>query len=210
MSPARKQPAAAGAGAGLERYRAKRDFTKTAEPAGACAAAEGPAGAARVYVIQKHRAAHLHYDLRLESCGVLKSWAVPKGPSLDPADRRLAIAVEDHPLDYAGFEGTIPVGEYGAGSVIVWDRGTFRPQGDASFEAMLEAGAVKILVAGEKLAGGFALVRTRFGGKKNNWLLIKEKDAHARPGSAVTQEAPLSVVSGRDVDDGGPERRDEE
>ena len=203
MSPARRKDEAPPAErvAGLGGYRAKRDFTKTSEPAGAGDMPVTPADAARVYVIQKHHAGHLHYDLRLESGGVLKSWAVPKGPSLDPADRRLAVEVEDHPLDYAGFEGTIPEGEYGAGTVIVWDRGTFRVQGDASFETMLEKGSVKIDIEGEKLAGGFAIVRTRFGGKKNNWLLIKEKDAHARPGSAVTEEQPRSVVSGRDVDD---------
>jgi bifunctional non-homologous end joining protein LigD len=204
MSPARKKDEAPPAErpAGLGRYRAKRDFTKTSEPAGAGDTPAAPAGD-RVYVIQKHHAGHLHYDLRLESGGVLKSWAVPKGPSLDPADRRLAVEVEDHPLDYAGFEGSIPEGEYGGGTVIVWDRGTFRVRGDASFEAMLDKGSVKLEIAGEKLAGGFALVRTRFGGKKNNWLLIKEKDAHARPGSAVTEEQPRSVVSGRDVDDQG-------
>jgi bifunctional non-homologous end joining protein LigD len=203
MSPGRRKDVAPPAErvAGLGRYRAKRDFTKTAEPAGAGDMPAAPAGADRVYVVQKHHAGHLHYDLRLESGGVLKSWAVPKGPSLDPADRRLAVEVEDHPLDYACFEGAIPEGEYGGGTVIVWDRGTFREQGDASFEAMLEKGSVKIEIAGEKLAGGFALVRTRFGGKKNNWLLIKEKDARARPGSAVTEEQPHSVVSGRDVDD---------
>jgi bifunctional non-homologous end joining protein LigD len=200
MGPAKKKPVAAQVG-GLDCYHAKRDFARTPEPAGAAPAAG--AGPDRVYVIQKHHAGHLHYDLRLESGCVLKSWAVPKGPSLDPADRRLAVEVEDHPLDYAGFEGAIPEGEYGAGSVIVWDRGTFRPQGDATFEAMLEQGTVKIEIAGEKLAGGFALVRTRFAGKKNTWLLIKEKDLHARPGSSVTQEAPLSVVSGRDVDGPG-------
>ena len=203
MSPARKKPETppADRGAGLGRYHAKRDFTRTSEPSGASEAPAAPAGPGRVYVIQKHHAGHLHYDLRLESGGVLKSWAVPKGPSLDPADRRLAVEVEDHPLDYADFEGAIPAGEYGAGRVIVWDRGTFRPQGDASFETMLEKGSVKIEIAGEKLAGGFALVRTRFGGKKDNWLLIKEKDTHARPGSAVTDEAPRSVLSGKDVDD---------
>jgi bifunctional non-homologous end joining protein LigD len=203
MSPAKKKPTAAAADrdSGLGLYRAKRDFAKTTEPAGPRDAPLAPVGADNVYVIQKHHAAHLHYDLRLESGGVLKSWAIPKGPSLDPADRRLAIEVEDHPLDYAGFEGAIPQGEYGAGSVIVWDRGTFRPQGDASFETMLEKGAVKVEIKGEKLAGGFALVRTRLDGKKNNWLLIKEKDPHARPGSAVTDEAPRSVLSGKDVDD---------
>jgi bifunctional non-homologous end joining protein LigD len=202
MSPAKRKPAAPAVdpGGGLGRYRAKRDFAKTPEPSGAgdSRTATGPAG---MYVIHKHHAGHLHYDLRLESGGVLKSWAIPKGPSLDPADKRLAVEVEDHPLDYAGFEGVIPEGEYGAGTVIVWDRGTFRPQGGARFEEMLEKGAVKVEIAGEKLAGGFALVRTRFGGKKNNWLLIKEKDAHARPGSDVTAEAPNSVLSGRDVDE---------
>lgn len=203
MSPARKKPVAplSDPSAGLARYRAKRDFTKTSEPACVGGAAAAPAGAERIYVIQKHRAAHLHYDLRLESCGVLKSWAVPKGPSLDPAERRLAVEVEDHPLEYAGFEGAIPEGEYGAGTVVVWDRGTFRPQGAESFEEMLEKGVAKVEIAGEKLTGGFALVRTRFGGKKNNWLLIKEKDESARPGSVITEEAPLSVLSGRDVDD---------
>jgi len=203
MSPVRKKPEAPAVdrGCGLDRYHAKRDFAKTCEPAGTGEVPAAGAGPGRAYVIQKHRAGHLHYDLRLESGGVLTSWAVPKGPSLDPADRRLAVEVEDHPLDYAGFEGSIPEGEYGAGRVIVWDRGTFRPQGEASFEAMLENGSVKIVIAGEKLAGGFALVRTRFAGKKNNWLLIKEKDAHARPGSAVTDESPRSVLSGRDVDD---------
>jgi bifunctional non-homologous end joining protein LigD len=204
MSPAKRKPAvpAAEPGGGLGRYPAKRDFAKTPEPAGA-GEARKYAGPGRIYVIQKHRAGHLHYDLRLESGGVLKSWAVPKGPSLDPVDKRLAVEVEDHPLDYAGFEGVIPQGEYGAGTVIVWDRGTFRPQGEASFEEMVAKGAVKVEIAGEKLAGGFALVRTRFGGKKNNWLLIKEKDAHARPGSDVTAEAPRSVLSGRDVDEVG-------
>ncbi|HEY5999443.1 MAG TPA: DNA polymerase ligase N-terminal domain-containing protein [bacterium] len=192
----------------LKDYRKKRDFRRTPEPAGGEGAAAAPRGPAGLYVIQKHHAGHLHYDLRLEAGGVLKSWAVPKGPSLDPAEKRLAVEVEDHPLDYASFEGTIPAGEYGAGTVIVWDRGTYRPQGDASLEAMLEKGAVKIEIAGEKLRGGFALVRTRFGGKKTNWLLIKEKDAAARPGSDVTAEAPRSVLSGRDVDEIGDRRQE--
>jgi len=202
MSPARRKaapPPGEKPESGLGRYRAKRDFAKTPEPAGEEAAV--PAGPEGLYVIQKHHAGHLHYDLRLESAGVLKSWAVPKGPSLDPAEKRLAVEVEDHPLDYASFEGRIPEGEYGAGTVIVWDRGTFRPQGAASLEAMLGKGAVKVEIAGEKLRGGFALVRTRFGGKKTNWLLIKEKDTLARPGSDITAEAPRSVLSGRDVDE---------
>ena len=206
MSPTgRKRPAvpAGRAEGGLGRYRAKRDFAKTSEPSGAGGGPGAPAADAGVYVVQKHHAGHLHYDLRLESDGVLKSWAVPKGPSLDPSEKRLAVEVEDHPLDYALFEGSIPEGEYGAGTVIVWDRGTYRPKGGESFEAMLEKGSVKVEIAGEKLRGGFALVRTRFGGKKTNWLLIKEKDAEARPGSDITAEAPRSVLSGRDDDDPG-------
>jgi bifunctional non-homologous end joining protein LigD len=202
VSPAKKKPAdpKEPPGGGLGTYRAKRDFAKTPEPGGHGGTPAAPAGPERRYVVQKHHASHLHYDLRLEAGGVLKSWAVPKGPSLDPAQRRLAVAVEDHPLDYADFEGAIPAGEYGGGNVIVWDRGTYRVQGGADVEAQLEKGSVKIEIAGEKLRGGFALVRTRFGGKRDNWLLIKEKDAAARPGSDVTAESPLSVLSGRDVD----------
>lgn len=163
--------------------------------------AEGSAGRRR-FVVHKHHARSLHYDLRLESGGVMKSWAVPKGPSLDPADKRLAVEVEDHPLDYGGFEGVIPEGEYGAGRVIIWDRGTFeaRPDGE-TFEEMLQRGAAKFVLRGEKLRGGFALVRTRWAGRKNNWLLIKEKDGEARPGTDITAESPLSVVTGRDVEE---------
>lgn len=127
---------------------------------------------------------------------------MPKGPSLDPGDRRLAVEVEDHPLDYGDFEGVIPADEYGAGKVIVWDRGTYRPrEPELDLGAMAESGTVKIDLAGEKLRGGYVLVRTRWGGKKANWLLIKEKDDQARPGSKITEEQPLSIVSGRDVDE---------
>lgn len=203
MSPAKRKisaPPLEGAAEGLDRYRAKRDFAKTPEPAGGDGAPGRGPGAGGLFVVQKHHAGHLHYDLRLESGGVLKSWAVPKGPSLDPAEKRLAVQVEDHPLDYALFEGVIPEGEYGAGTVIVWDRGTYRPTGGAGLEEMLAKGVAKLEIEGEKLRGGFALVRTRFGGKKTNWLLIKERDGHARPGSDVTAAAPHSVLSGRDVD----------
>ncbi len=186
----------------LDRYREKRDFGKSPEPAGEENLPLKADREPRLYVIQKHRASTLHYDLRLEDDGVLKSWAVPKGPSLDPSQKRLAMEVEDHPLEYGGFEGSIPAGEYGAGKVIVWDRGTFEPQGEGeSFGGMLAKGAAKIRISGQKLNGGFALVRTRWGGRDNSWLLIKEKDGHARPGYDVTAAEPLSVLTGRDVDE---------
>ena len=162
----------------------------------------------RSFIVHKHRARSLHYDLRLESQGVLKSWAVPKGPSLDPGQKRLAVEVEDHPLGYGDFEGVIPEGEYGAGTVIIWDRGSFEVRSEhETFEEMLARGAAKLVLRGEKLRGGFALVRTRWGGRKDNWLLIKEKDDDARPGSEITAEEPLSVVTGRDIDD-PPEGKD--
>lgn len=186
----------------LERYRKKRDCTRTTEPSGTMEPHYKEEQHPRRFVVQKHHARSLHYDLRLEEEGVLKSWAIPKGPSLDPADKRLAVEVEDHPLEYGDFEGTIPEGEYGAGRVIVWDRGTFIPaSGEESFGEMLAKGAAKIRLSGEKLNGGFALVRTRWGGKGNNWLFIKERDEHARPGYDVTVMQARSVLSGRDVDE---------
>jgi len=186
----------------LDKYREKRDFTRTLEPPGDSDPSGIGADTPRRYVIQKHHARTLHYDLRLEDEGVLKSWAVPKGPSLDPAEKHLAVAVEDHPLEYGDFEGSIPEGEYGGGKVIVWDFGTFEPIGEGeTFSEMLDRGAAKIRLKGKKLEGGFALIRTRWGGKDKNWLLIKEKDQYARPGYNVTKEEPLSVLSGRDVDE---------
>lgn len=186
----------------LDKYHQKRDFGKSPEPAGEEKAFPKGAREPRLYVIQKHHARTLHYDLRLEDEGVLKSWAVPKGPSLDPSEKRLAMEVEDHPLDYGNFEGSIPEGEYGAGQVIVWDRGTFVPAGEEeTLGEMLAKGAAKIRVSGEKLRGGFALIRTRWGGRDNSWLLIKEKDDYARPGYDVTASEPLSVLSGRELDD---------
>jgi bifunctional non-homologous end joining protein LigD len=185
----------------LDKYREKRDFGSTPEPAGEAEPARMQKDKGRLYIIQKHHARSLHYDLRLEEDGVLKSWAVPKGPSLDPAEKHLAVEVEDHPLEYADFEGIIPEGDYGAGKVIVWDRGTFEPAGEGeTFPEMLAKGVVKIRLTGMKLAGGFTLVRTRWGNKYNNWLLIKEKDEYARSGFDVTAAAPLSIISGRDVD----------
>ena len=189
----------------LDEYRRKRDFAKTAEPPGEGAASGGDDELA--FVVHKHAARRLHYDLRLELDGVLLSWAVPKGPSLDPADKRLAMHVEDHPLDYAPFEGTIPPGEYGAGAVIVWDRGTWRPLegGHAEARAALEKGTLKFELAGDKLTGAWMLVRMkpRPGERGESWLLIKERDGHARPRGEydVLDARPESVASGRTVEE---------
>src|SRR5579863_2396541 len=179
----------------LSAYRKKRDFAKTAEPSG------GQVGAAahRRFVIQKHDATRLHYDLRLELDGVFKSWAVTRGPSLDPADKRLAVEVEDHPLDYGDFEGTIPKGEYGGGTVQLWDRGYWAPEGDPSAEQALKSGDLKFTLEGDRLHGSWVLVRIRndrSGGKRTNWLLIKHRDEAADAARAVTLlEEDRSVAS---------------
>ncbi len=176
----------------LAAYRRKRDFRHTPEPAGKRATSESGLR----FVVQKHAARQLHYDFRLELDGTLKSWAVPKGPSLDPSDRRMAVQVEDHPLDYGDFEGVIPPGQYGAGSVIVWDRGTWVPAGDA--RKSYQQGKLKFELNGEKLRGHYTLVRMRGRGTERQpaWLLIKERDAAARPAHAfdVTQAQPDSVL----------------
>jgi bifunctional non-homologous end joining protein LigD len=185
----------------LKTYRAKRDFTKTREPSGAREVL--PAEHLR-YVIQKHAASHLHWDLRLELNGVFKSWAVTKGPSIDPADKRLAVEVEDHPLDYGDFEGTIPKGEYGGGTVQMWDRGYWAPQGLKKPEDALEAGELKFVLVGEKLKGSFVLVRIRNNrgrDTRTNWLLIKHKDQYSVPGGTEALiEEDRSVASGRTMD----------
>ena len=187
----------------LEEYRRKRDFRKTPEPAGIAARHE-KTGAGLSFVIQKHAARRLHYDFRLELDGVLKSWAVPKGPSLDPGEKRLAVHVEDHPLDYGAFEGVIPEGEYGGGTVMLWDRGIWVPL-NSDPEAAYRKGSLKFTLEGEKLHGNWALVR--MGGRAanerhENWLLIKERDGEAVPqsGDAVVADNPLSVASGRSMD----------
>ncbi|UEL25575.1 DNA ligase D [Pseudomonas fluorescens] len=181
----------------LSEYNRKRDFGITAEPAGEAPAAKRKASALS-FVIQKHDARNLHYDFRLELDGVLKSWAVPKGPSLDPSQKRLAVHVEDHPLSYGAFEGSIAPGQYGAGDVIVWDRGIWQPH-DEPHKAYA-AGKLKFTLVGEKLSGDWALVRTRLkgSGDKQQWLLIKEQDPQARPAADydIVRDQPESVLSG--------------
>ncbi len=183
---------------GLETYRRKRDFGVTPEPAGSPAATGG-----RQFVVHKHAASRLHYDLRLELDGVLLSWAVPKGPSLDPRDRHLAVRVEDHPLEYGGFEGVIPKGEYGAGTVEIWDRGDWEPEGDP--RKGLEKGDLKFMLHGERLKGSWVLVRMKGRPDEDdkNWLLIKHRDEFASEGdgAAILAEQTTSVATGRTMDE---------
>jgi bifunctional non-homologous end joining protein LigD len=201
----------------LEEYRKKRNFSKTLEPAGETVhkspegetahkslEGESPPKSGLLYVIQKHAARALHYDFRLELDGVLLSWAVPKGPSLNPRDRHLAVRVEDHPLEYGSFEGSIPPGEYGAGTVQLWDRGTWEPEGDP--RAGLTKGDLKFALHGEKLRGSWVLVRMkpRPGQEgKENWLLIKHRDEYAvdSDGRAILQQQDRSVASGRNLEE---------
>jgi bifunctional non-homologous end joining protein LigD len=194
----------------LTEYRRKRDFAKTAEPKGGA-----PRQARKLaFVIQKHAASHLHYDLRLELDGVMKSWAVPKGPSLDPAIKRLAMQVEDHPIEYNSFEGTIPKGEYGGGSVMLWDRGTYTYGGNdlepiEGLRRGYEKGDFKLVLNGKRLKGSWVLVRMRRGQSgKPQWLLIKHRDEYAVSGSDVTFEYDTSVTTGRTMDEiaGGKSR----
>ena len=180
----------------LETYAKKRDFAKTPEPSGKAAGRAAKAKAPR-FVVQMHRASRLHYDFRLEADGVLKSWAVPKGPSFDTHEKRLAMAVEDHPLDYREFEGTIPSGNYGAGEVIVWDRGTYRLLEGTSVSEQIAKGSLKFEMSGEKLKGAFALVHIKGrGGEENAWLLIKERDEFVDPAWRIEDHAE-SVKSGK-------------
>jgi bifunctional non-homologous end joining protein LigD len=172
----------------LDEYKKKRSFSKTSEPL----PKKKDSASGRMFVVQKHRASRLHYDLRLEDRGVLKSWAVPKGPSLDPSVKRLAMAVEDHPVDYAGFEGIIPEGEYGGGTVMVWDHGTYHPEGSEDLDDPLRKGEVKFTLNGTKLKGSWVLVRTR----DRQWLLIKHRDRYSTT-DEVTLSKPASALSGR-------------
>lgn len=180
----------------LKEYRRKRDFGVTPEPTGKETPPKKHSSLA--YVIQKHRASHLHYDFRLEWNGVLLSWAIPKGPSLDPSVKRLAMQTEDHPTEYGSFEGSIPEGEYGGGTVMVWDRGTWEPEAK-DVDAALEKGDLKFTLHGEKLKGSWVLVRTRgYGGGTNRsaWLLIKHRDEYAST-KEITEAEPYSASSHR-------------
>ncbi len=185
----------------LETYKKKRSFNQTPEPVGGKSSANE-----LLFVIQKHAASRLHYDFRLEMAGVLKSWAVPKGPSMNPADKRLAMLVEDHPIDYKDFEGSIPEGNYGAGSVIIWDQGTYEPLEKAPTKAAKEklllkafnSGSIKISLYGKKVRGEFALVLTK-GRGENSWLLIKHRDEFATKDDVT--EKDKSVVSGKRLEE---------
>jgi len=183
----------------LKKYREKRDFSATSEPLPSELLA-GKGSKSNIFVVQKHNARILHYDLRLELDGVLKSWAVPKGPSLDPRQKRLAIETEDHPLEYARFEGTIPKGQYGAGTVIVWDTGPYRNMTEKdgrtlSVTVALKGGHIAVWLEGRKLKGGYALTRT-----KRGWILIKMKDEGANSKDILEIE-PRSVLSGKTIED---------
>jgi bifunctional non-homologous end joining protein LigD len=190
----------------LEKYKAKRDFAKTPEPAG-----DPTARGTGRFVVQRHRATRLHYDLRLEVDGVLASWAIPKGPTLDPGVRRMAVHVEDHPIEYFDFEGVIPKGQYGAGDVIVWDWGTFEPEAPTlDPKKAIADGELKFVLHGEKLCGRFTLVRTSRrpgsapaafeGDEGEQWLLIKKRDECAKPGWDP-EDHPKSVKTGRTNDE---------
>jgi bifunctional non-homologous end joining protein LigD len=213
----------------LAEYRRKRDFGRTAEPAGDDAGARKATGksakkATRArsterrleFVVQKHAASHLHYDLRLELDGVMKSWAVPKGPAPDPSIKRLAMQVEDHPMEYNTFEGTIPQGEYGGGTVMLWDRGWYEPEkggGEDGVREGVRKGDLKVIFHGKRLKGSWVLVRTRGwgasrGSGKPSWLLIKHRDEHAEAGDALVERHTTSVVSKKTMEQiGGATQR---
>jgi len=200
----------------VREYRRKRNFEKTPEPSGddegAAKQGEGPR-----FVVQKHDASSLHYDLRLAIGDVLVSWAVPKGPSTDPSDKRLAVRTEDHPLGYLEFEGVIPVDEYGGGTVLVWDTGPYRnlkEDDGVSMDEALDDGHLTVWLEGEKLRGGYALTRTKMGGDPKNWLLVKMDDDEADARRNPTSTEPKSVLSGRTIEEiaaeEGPDRRERE
>jgi DNA ligase D-like protein (predicted 3'-phosphoesterase) len=194
----------------LKEYQGKRDFSKTPEPRGA----SGTSGKRPVFTIQQHKASSMHWDFRLEVDGVLASWAVPKGPSTDPGDKRLAVRTEDHPLDYARFEGVIPKDQYGGGAVIVWDYGEYENQSEKDGESLsvaraLDTGHVSVRLHGQKLSGGYSLIHTKMRGDAKNWLLVKEKDDGADARRNPTSTEPKSVISGLTVQEMAERMADE-
>lgn len=204
----RKTPSAASAREQLSEYRRLRDFQRTAEPeggggGGGKAKSRAKSAAKLEFVIQKHAATRLHWDLRLELDGVMKSWAVPRGPSPDPADKRLAVQVEDHPMEYNTFEGTIPKGEYGGGTVLLWDRGWYEPEkkggGADAVRSGIGKGDLKVIFHGKRMKGSWVLVRTRGygdgGGGQPSWLLIKHRDKYAETGGDLVETHVTSVAS---------------
>jgi bifunctional non-homologous end joining protein LigD len=196
----------------LEEYRKKRKFRETPEPRGHV---RYKSTGDRIFVVQKHAASRLHYDFRLEMGGALVSWAVPKGPSLNPADKRLAVRTEDHPIEYADFEGTIPEGQYGAGTVMLWDRGTYESEDHVSPEQQLVQRELKVVLHGRKLCGAFVLVQpgklVARAGKNARWLLIKRRDQYANPSWRIDDPAlDRSVISGRtlhEIEENRPARK---
>src|SRR5262245_34143896 len=181
---------------GLEEYKKKRKFNETPEPEG-----DVKEGSGRSFVIQKHRATRMHYDFRLEMDGVLRSWAIPRGPTFNPADKRLAMQTEDHPIDYGRVEGIIPKGNYGAGNVILWDRGTYEMVDPDSPEHGSRKGKLHFILHGEKLKGEWVLVRGNRA--PNEWIFFKVRDAFASPTGDITEERPESVVTGQRVEEVG-------
>ena len=203
MATGKQKPRKRAKAAPLAEYKRKRDFEKTAEPEGKLSAKRSRH--ALRFVIQKHAASRLHFDFRLELDGVMKSWAVPKGPSYDPSVKRLAMEVEDHPIEYNSFEGTIPKGEYGGGTVMLWDRGTYEPEGgggEAALREGYERGDLKFVLHGKRLQGAWVLVRMRRGEQgRAQWLLIKHRDETADESYDVTAEVTTSVASGRTMEE---------
>ncbi len=190
----------------LEDYRHRRKFAETPEPEGR----RRLSSSRDIFVVQKHAASHLHYDFRLAIDGVLVSWAVPKGPSMNPADKRLAIRTEDHPLEYAQFEGVIPEGQYGAGTVMVWDTGPYVPLDGKPPSAQLARGKIDVMLHGTKLRGGFTLLRTGMVGQKERWLLIKQRDGYADPSwdieSARLDRSALTGRSMKEIENDRPKK----
>jgi DNA ligase D-like protein (predicted 3'-phosphoesterase) len=192
---------------GLAPYRSRRDLGKTPEPSEEGTRPKLAKAGSPLFVIQQHRARTEHYDFRLEVEGVLRSWALPKGPSTDPAEKRLAVATEDHPVDYADFEGSIPEDEYGGGTVIVWDAGPYRNlstddnDGDLPLSEALERGQAEVWLEGTKVRGGYALVHSKMRGDEKNWLMVKMKDDEADARRNPVSTEPESVLSGRTIEE---------